>query len=41
MIRRRFEVPTWVLLILMTAALAVAVWAVAREEIVDLVGRWI
>ena len=41
MVRRRFEVPSWLLLVLMTAALAVAVWAVARQEIVDLVRRWI
>lgn len=41
MVRRRFEVPSWLFLVLMTATLAVAVWAVAREQIIDLVGRWV
>ena len=34
---KRFEVPGWVLLVLMTAALSVAVWAVWRDQIADLV----
>ena len=41
MARRRFEVPSWLLIVLMTATLAVAVWAVARDQIADFVGRWI
>ena len=32
---RRFEIPGWLLLALMTIALGVAVWAVARDEIID------
>lgn len=32
---KRFELPPWMLVLLMMAALTVAVWAVAREEIVD------
>lgn len=34
---RRFELPTWLLILLMTAALGVAIWAVARNEIYSFV----
>lgn len=34
---RRFELPAWLLILLMTAALGVAVWAVARDDIYDFV----
>lgn len=30
---RRFELPAWFLIALMTASLGVAIWAVARDEI--------
>jgi type VI protein secretion system component VasK len=33
---KRFEVPGWFLIVLMTAALCVAIWAVWRDQIVDL-----
>lgn len=34
---KRFELSGWVLIALMTLALGVAVWAVARGEIIDLI----
>jgi hypothetical protein len=33
---KRFELPGWLLIVLMTAALGVAVWAVANEELLAL-----
>lgn len=30
---KRFELPAWFLVLLMMAALGVAIWAVARDEI--------
>lgn len=33
----RGDVPGWVLIVLMTSALVVAVWGVARERLVDIV----
>lgn len=30
---RRFELPAWLLILLMMAALGVAIWAVWRDEI--------
>jgi hypothetical protein len=33
--RRRFELPAWLLIVLMTAALGVAVWTVARDQLMD------
>lgn len=36
--RRRSGVPGWVLLVLMTFALGVAIWAVAGYQIVDFIG---
>ena len=35
----RGEIPAWLLIVLMTLALAVAVWAVARDEISKVVDR--
>ena len=35
----RWEIPTWVLIALMSLALGVAVWAVARDEILNLVDQ--
>lgn len=34
--RRGSSVPSWLLLVLMTIALGVATWSVARDKIVDL-----
>lgn len=31
----RFELPGWFLIVMMTLCLGVAVWAVARDQIVD------
>ena len=31
------EIASWVLIVVMTSALVVAVWAVARERLVDIV----
>ena len=33
----RGDVPGWVLIVLMTSALVVAVWGVARDRLVDIV----
>lgn len=38
---RRFELPTWFLMLLMMAALGVAIWAVARDEIYELIEPWL
>lgn len=35
----RGEIQGWVLIVLMSLALGVAVWAVARDQIADLVDR--
>lgn len=35
MTRFRVEPPGWLLIALMTVALSVAIWAVARDEILD------
>lgn len=35
------SLPNWFLMILMTAALGVATWAVARDEIADFISRWV
>lgn len=37
--RRRFELPTWLLVAVMAAALGVAIWTVARDQIMVLVDR--
>jgi hypothetical protein len=36
---RRFEVSGWMLITFMTIALGVAVWAVARDQIVELIDQ--
>lgn len=33
----RGDVPGWVLIVLMTSALVVAIWAVARDQLVNIV----
>ena len=33
----RGDVPGWVLIVLMTSALVVAIWGVARDRLVDIV----
>lgn len=33
----RGDVPGWVLILLMTSALVVAIWAVARDQLVNIV----
>lgn len=33
----RGDVPGWVLIVLMTSALVVAIWGVARDKLVDIV----
>lgn len=33
----RGDVPAWVLILLMTSALVVAIWAVARDQLVTIV----
>lgn len=40
MTRFRVEPPGWFLIVLMTVALGVAIWAVAREEILDAWPLW-
>ena len=35
--RQRGDVPGWVLIVLMTSALVVAIWGVARDRLVDIV----
>lgn len=37
----RGEIQGWVLIVLMSLALGVAVWAVAQEQITDFISRWI
>ena len=34
----RGDVPGWVMIVLMTASLVVAIWAVARDRLVGIVG---
>lgn len=36
----RGQVQGWVLIALMTIALGFAIWAVARDQITDLISRW-
>lgn len=35
----RGDVPGWVLIVLMTSALVIAIWGVARNQLVDIVSR--
>lgn len=35
----RGDVPGWVLILLMTSALVIAIWGVARNQLVDIVSR--
>ena len=37
LLRERGDVPGWVLIVLMTAALVVAIWGVARDRLVAIV----
>ena len=36
--RGRIEVPIWVLVLMMTACLAVAIWALARDQVTTWIG---
>jgi hypothetical protein len=37
----RFELPAWLLIILMLIPLGVATWAVFEQEIADFIARWL